>query len=202
MCSRPVQWTPRCVRIRRAECRPRTAIVFTTNYIYINIIPIHTQNYCPRNGPAKDLYGNALLQQVPGKYVWKTIDKLQNTQREKERERASAQTRRRYIVTDLLRLIFFINELVIIPIFCKTKFSECSARLFARIETRCMKRSRGSVTILLSKNKRAFQELVAASNRFPSFTELRVVVVVDYRTINNAEAEFELRASPSETVYY
>lgn len=39
------------------------------------------------------------------------------------------QMKRRYIVTDLLRLIyFFIYELVIIPIFCKTKFSECSAR--------------------------------------------------------------------------
>lgn len=37
--------------------------------------------------------------------------------------------KRRYIVTDLLRLIyFFIYELVIIQIFCKTKFSECSAR--------------------------------------------------------------------------
>lgn len=69
--------------------------------------------------------------------------------------------KRRYIVTDLLRLIyFFIYELVIIQIFCKTKFSECSARErgkngqpadWKEEKGGSMTRSRGSVTIMLSR---------------------------------------------------
>lgn len=84
----------------------------------------HThKNIEPQNGLRNDLY----CEEVPCccRLPKSCVCVENNIKCKKYKE----QMKRRYIVTDLLRLIyFFIYELVIIQIFCKTKFSECSAR--------------------------------------------------------------------------